>query len=197
MTITNGYTTLDNIKALLRIKTTPADTTEDALLERMVENASRLFDGESGRTFYARSETRYFDVPTGRSLWLDDDLLTVTAITNGDGTEIADTEYILEPRNGSPKYKITLKQSSSVRWTTDGSGNTEGVIAVEGSWGYASSAPADVRGAVESIVTTTYRSRYGQNVQGAAQVTAAGVVITPQDIPAEAWAVIRRYRRIV
>jgi hypothetical protein len=200
MAITNGYTTLANVLALLAAE--GEDPGEDAMLEGMIEAASRLFDGLTRRTFYARTETRYHSVPernavNRRRLWLDDDLLSATSITNGDGTAIAASDYYFEPRNGLPACAVVLKQSAGVVWTGDADGNTEYVIPIAGSWGYSASAPADVREEVEGIVVGKYRNRYGTNVQGAAQITAAGVVITPQDIPASAWKVIEYYRRIV
>ena len=59
MAITNGYCSLAEIKAALRIPS--ADTVDDALLETAVESASRLVDGFAGRNFYANgTATRYY-----------------------------------------------------------------------------------------------------------------------------------------
>jgi hypothetical protein len=63
------------------------DTVDDALIEQCVEAASRAIDKHTNRTFYARTQTRLYNVPgwqTGfeRVLYLDDDLLTVTTLTN-------------------------------------------------------------------------------------------------------------------
>lgn len=195
MTITNGYTTLADFKNLKSIVST--DSVDDGVIENLIEQASRIIDTETGRTFYARTETRYYNVPYGRQLIVDDDLLAVTKLTNGDGTEILATDYYLMPRNVSPKYAIVLKEMSGAYWTADSSGNTEYVIPVEGSWGYSATTPADIRRACEGIVLSTYQNRYGQTVTGVATVTGAGVVITPKDIPAESWQIIRAYRRIV
>ena len=141
MTVTNGYCTRQEIASKLGIE----DTEDDAIIDAVINAVSRNIDAYcSGRTFYARTETRLFDVPYGRELVLDDDLLTVTTLTNGDSTVLTTTDYYLWPRNVSPKHKIILKESSSYVWTFDSSGNTEGAISVVGTWGWASSAPADV-----------------------------------------------------
>ena len=50
MAITNGYATLAQVKAALRI---PADdTVDDTLLEMAIESGSRAIDGYTNRSFY-------------------------------------------------------------------------------------------------------------------------------------------------
>ena len=193
MTITNGYATLAEVKAYIDTASTNAG--DDAVIEDMVEMASRLIDRLTLRTFYARTETHYFSYSGGRGLEMDDDLLTVTTLTNGDDDEISSDDYNLLPFNRSPKHEIRLKQSSTEGWEIDTDGNTEGVISVEGTWGYSATAPADIKHACISIVISAYHRRFGQGVEGVAQITAVGVVITPQDIPKDAWVIINPYRK--
>jgi len=50
MAITNGYATLAEIKAYMSI----SDTTDDSLLENLVESASRSIDRIANRRFYFR-----------------------------------------------------------------------------------------------------------------------------------------------
>ena len=193
MTISNGYAALAEIKAYLTITSTNA--TDDGAIEDMVEMASRLIDAETHRTFYARTETHYFDYTSSRSLYMDDDLLTITALTNGNDAVITSADYNLFPLNKSPKSEIRIKQSSTYYWDSDGDSNTEGVISVAGTWGYSATAPDNIKHACISIVISAYHRRYGEGVEGVATITAAGVVITPRDIPADAWAIIRSYRK--
>jgi len=47
------------------------------------------------------------------------------------------------------------------------------------------------------MVTSAYHRRFGSNVEGAATITGAGVVITPQGIPKSAWDVIKTYRKLL
>lgn len=53
MAITNGYCTLAEIKAALRV----TDSTDDVLLENSIEGASRRIDGYCDRIFYNTSKT--------------------------------------------------------------------------------------------------------------------------------------------
>ena len=193
MTITNGYATLAELKARADIDISDAEI--DSLLEGWVEAASRTMDGETQRTFYARSETHYFDIPEGRELRLDDDLLTITSLTNGNGVAIASTDYLTVPKNRAPYYAIKLTENASVGWAADSKSNTEAVIALAGTWGRTSTAPADVEEACLQIAHSCLKRRYAENLSSISTVTAAGVVITPQDIPSFAWRVINRYRR--
>ena len=56
MAITNGYCTLSQIKAAVRI----TDSVDDTLLEMAVESASRMIDAECDRNFYSTNATRDF-----------------------------------------------------------------------------------------------------------------------------------------
>ena len=53
MAITNGYCTLAEIKAALRL----TDTADDTLLENSIEGASRRIDGYCGTFFYQTLKT--------------------------------------------------------------------------------------------------------------------------------------------
>ena len=199
--ITNGYTTRQAMLDLLRVNVT--DKIDDDVLDSLITAASRYIDGETRRTFYARTETRYFSVPDReqqsdtRKLWLDDDLLTITTLTNGDATVLTSADYNLLPRNETPKYAIQLKDSSDVIWEVNSSSSAEFVISIAGTWGYSSTTPADIALACKLIVESAYRNRFGENMSGAVRVTGAGIVITPQDVPALAAGLIERYVRIV
>ena len=195
MTISNGYVSLAEFKAYENITST--DATDDTVIEDIIEAASRYIDAQSGRTFYARSETRYYSVPheEARRLEVDDDLLSIATLTNGDAVVIPATEYYLWPRNVNPKTAIIIRQLSTYTWATNSTGETEYVISVVGSWGYSTAAPDDVKNACMQISLALYKRRHGENMQVATTITAGGVFITPRDIPSAALAVIERYRR--
>lgn len=171
----------------------PAD---DTFIAALLERASRDgVDGYTGQWFYAYEQTRMFDAPQGRELFLDAPLLSVTSLTNGDGTTIAATDYTLRPNNGPHRTSIRLKATSSVAWVTDSNGDAEGVIEVTGRWGYVDRDATDpesrrvisaTKTACLQIALATYKKRYGVGAEGVATVTAAGVVITPNGIPVDA-----------
>ncbi|KKL19182.1 hypothetical protein LCGC14_2468050 [marine sediment metagenome] len=192
--ITNGYATLAEFKTEKDISST--DAVDDTSIEDIIEAASRFIDSETGRTFYARTETRNFDVPRGtRELRLDDDLLTITTLTNGDDNEIANTEYILLPANVSPKFAIVLKSTSSTIWQPDSNSGTEQVISVAGTWGWVADHPDNIKRACLMIATDYYDKREGQGVT-TATVTGAGVVIKAAGVPAAAMKIIRTFRKL-
>lgn len=70
MAITNGYCTLADVKAALRI----TDTIDDALLENSINSASRMIDQYCNRYFYSSSagEVRYYKANDGFTCWIDD-----------------------------------------------------------------------------------------------------------------------------
>ncbi len=197
MTPVNGYTTLQKIKDTIHPGGLATSATDDAIIDDLITQASRLIDRLTGRTFYARAETRYYDTPRCAELWLDDDLLTVTTLTNGDGTTLTTADYIEKPGNTKPTYALKIKAISNKVWTTAASGDGEGVIAVAGTWGYSATAPADIEAACREMVIAAYHRRSGVGMEGTATVTAAGVVITPQGIPTAAAQILATYRRIV
>lgn len=193
MAITNGYATLQEAKDYASITST--DATDDGVLEDLIEMASRFIDTQTLRTFYARTETRSFNVPNGRKLTLDDDLISITTLTNGDDEVLTTSDYILLPNNATPKFAIQLKQSSTKKWELDSDSNSEQVITVAGSWGWAASVPDQIKTAALEIFKSANGRRKGKNVGGIARVTAAGIVITPQDITGVAKGIINSFRK--
>ena len=195
MTITNGYATRLDFLNYAAPESGDA-ALDDALIEQIITATSRYIDAATRRRFYASTETHYFDVPCSRDLWLSDDLLSVTTLTNGDGTVIPANSYRLRPYSLPPYYVLTLKPGASASWESDADGNTEGVIALAGSWGYSATAPEDIALACLMISRNVYRSRFGDTA-GSATVTGAGVVITPKDVPGLAADILKTYARLV
>lgn len=104
MAITNGYASLNDVKAALRI----TDNVDDTLLEMAVESASRLIDGHTGRRFYTSgTAVRYFVANDDFVCEIDDlSNATLTLKTSGDADGVFDTtwginDYQLEPLNGN------------------------------------------------------------------------------------------------
>ena len=285
MAVINAYVTPADFKAWLATRglvgSVGTDATDDTVIEDLLESASRYVDGETGCTFFPRVETRYFDVPDSESydprlLYLDDDLLEVITLKNGDGTTIPSTEYDLWVKNIAPYLGIRLKDTSTYLWVSDTTGNYKFVISVLGWWGnrkqysqrgwlsggtlgaaitdattlaftmssghslvagqvikidseiyniaivstntitpvkrgdngstaathtngttvYVWQPMDEVRTAVLQTVGNVYANRSGQSSGGRISVTAAGVIIRPEDVPPLASQIISRYRRI-
>ena len=70
MAVTNGYCTLADVKAALRI----TDTIDDSLLEQSINSASRMIDQYCNRYFYstAAGEVRYYQAEDSYTCWIDD-----------------------------------------------------------------------------------------------------------------------------
>lgn len=138
MSTLNAYATLSDYKKWIvtRGGSVSQDLLDDEVIEWILKGASAYIDSKTRRNFFPFVETRYYDIPYDRTLWLDGDLLEVISLLNGDGTPIASTEYFLEGKNFTPHWAVKLKQSSSVYWAVDSDGNTERVIGITGIWGY-------------------------------------------------------------
>jgi hypothetical protein len=104
MALTNAYTTLNAVKAALRI----TDSVDDTLIEIAIDSASRAIDGYCQRIFYnAGTATRYF--AAGEELLCQIDDLAGTAVTiatdeaaQGDYDIVwTPADYQLEPLNGN------------------------------------------------------------------------------------------------
>src|SRR5574343_1195120 len=128
-----SYCTLSALKEYLGVTT----STDDNLLQSMLDAATTRIDSRCGRTFYADGDTvRYFDPSSDilrGELWLDNDLSYLTSVINGDSENIT-TQIYTEPRNVTPYYALGLKTSASASWTytTD----TQNAIAITGRWAY-------------------------------------------------------------
>ena len=193
MTLT-AYATLAEFLAQPDILS--SEPVDDVYIEDLLERASRDgVDAHTGHWYYAYTQTRTFDAPRGRELVFDVPLLSVTTVTNGNGTVIDAADYNLLPYNGPHYTSLRLKVSPGLVWETSTAGDREGVVTVAGSWGYVDRDATDpeslrvisaTKSACLAIALSAYRKRYGQGVEGVATVTGAGVVITPQGMPADA-----------
>ena len=128
-----AYCSIADIKAVLGI----TSTTDDTIMRKICEAATKSIDNYCDRQFQPKSETRYFDGVS--PLWVDD-LLSIDANglktdEDGDATfenTFATTDYILYPLNTFPKTKIELSVDSDY-----GSfGHSVRGCSIAGLWGY-------------------------------------------------------------
>ena len=127
----------------------------------------------------------------------DEDLLSITTFTNGDGTTIASTEYVFMPLNDNPKYGLKLLPSSTVTWECTTANDEEKALTILGSWGYSATAPAEIKLVCLALAESLYRRRFGENMNTTSFATAAGVVITPMDVPDWAKEILSNYKKWV
>jgi hypothetical protein len=133
MTFFADYTTLYAVRDLFIGSTSEKS---DDVLAQIITRTSRQIDGICQRVFAPRIATHLYDVPRGDAITLDDDLLEVLALTNGDGTAIAASAYKLYPLNFSAKHKLALVGSSGSIFLADSNGDAEGAISISAIWGY-------------------------------------------------------------
>lgn len=145
MAITNGYATLAQVKAALRI----TDTVDDALLETSIESASREIDGYCQRVFYSTTATRVYN-PVDTFLTLTDDIISVSTLkTSTDGINYNQTwsasDYQLEPLNGvaggleQPYTQVRAIGSYLFPiWSVTGTFSNKAGVQITGSFGWSS-----------------------------------------------------------
>ena len=160
MAITNGYCTLADVKAALRIPN--ADTVDDALLELSVETASRQIDDHTERVFYSTSATRKF-APRDSYTCEIDDLASLTSIkssTDGDGVfdrTWTSTYYQLEPLNslagGIPSPATLIRAVDDYLFPVYGG---EATVEVTGTFGW-TSVPTAIKFATILLATRLFK----------------------------------------
>jgi hypothetical protein len=140
--ILNGYASLNEVKAALRI----TDAVDDALLEMAVESASRLIDGHAARQFWsAGTAARYFVAQDDFVVEVDDlanGTVTVQTAQDADGifdTTWKTTDFQLEPLNavldGIPWPYTTIRAVGDYLWPVSGG---EALVKVTGVYGWPS-----------------------------------------------------------
>ena len=139
MAITNGYATLSDVKAALRI----TDSIDDALLETAIESASRMIDGFTARTFYnSGTAVRDFAATDSINLIIDDAIsVTWVQATDEKGstyTTFSVNDYQLEPVNSRSDglyFPYTgIRAVNTYAWPVV---DQQALVRVTGVWGWA------------------------------------------------------------
>lgn len=137
----NGYARLSHVKSDVA-GLSAGVLGMDATLLRLIDEVSREFDRETGRHFYANVATKYFDGVNGTTLWLDDDLLSITSLkvdANQDQTYsttyASATDYWLWPDNATPYRRVDINSqqitANAAVWPV---GRRR--VQIAGTWGY-------------------------------------------------------------
>lgn len=142
------YASLEAVKAELSL----TGTTQDARLKRLIERASAYLEAATRRVFVPMTETRVFDAPAGVTapLLLDQDLLAVTAVSDGGGAVVL-SDLVLYPLNAARKRMIAL--APGVSWETGAT--AQAAISVSGRWGYSDDLDATGATLAAAISSTT------------------------------------------
>ena len=197
MAITNGYATLIQVKAALRI----TDATEDTLLELAIEAASRAIDGNTGRNFYSSvTAIRYFAAEDDFVLLTDDiagTAITIQSANNADGvydTTWATSDYQLEPLNGNsdgiPWPSTRIRAVGNYLWPISGG---EALIKITGVYGW-SSTPIAVTQAC--IIQSSRIYKRLDSPLGVAGFGDMGVMRVTRDLDPDVAQLIGTYRKV-
>ncbi len=195
MAITNGYATLAELKAVMRIPS--ADTVDDSLLETSIEAASRQLDGFCERVFYSTSGTRIF-VPNDSFVCETDDIISITTLkTASDGnsfdTTWATADYQLEPLNGRAGGIVTpftqIRATDDLLFPTFGG---EATVQIVGTFGW-SAVPIAIKQAVLMLAQRQFK-RYDSPL-GVAGVGDLGVIRVSRIDP-DVQALVAPFRKV-
>jgi len=194
MAITNGYATLAQVKAAMRIN----DSVDDTLIETAIESASRQIDGHCERRFYTTATTRIY-TPNDSFVCEIDDLVSITSLkTSSDVDGSFDTtwaadDYQLEPLNGiAGGMDVSYTQ---IRATGDYlfplSGG-EATVQVVGTFGWAT-VPTDIEQACIILSQRQYK-RYDSPL-GVAGIGDIGIIRVSRIDP-DVASILAPYRRL-
>jgi hypothetical protein len=170
MPITNGYTTLTAMKAYLSI----SDSSDDSILETMVESASRSIDRIANRRFYldANATSRQYRAYNDVFAYVDDigttSSLVVAMDEDGDGTFettlTLNTDFILDPLTapslGRPYTQLTMV-NTTYTWPIFPGLFSNGLrpgVQVTARWGWPS-VPDDIEMACQILTADLYKRK--------------------------------------
>ena len=170
MAITNGYATLTEIKNYMSI----SDSTDNDLLENLVESASRSIDRIANRRFYldATASARLYRAYSNIFVYVDDigttSNLVVAVDENGNGTYsktlTLNTDYILDPLTSQslnrPFTQLTMV-SNTQTWPIFPGLTSNGLrpgVQVTARWGWPS-VPDDLNMACLILTADLYKRK--------------------------------------
>lgn len=197
MAITNGYTTLQSLKTYLKID----DSVDDALLEQIIESASRSIDRIANRRFYldANASARTYR-PIGNLRVQVDDFGTTSGLVvktdpNATGTYettfTLNTDYIVEPTNalakGRPFTTITIVGPTAFSLPI----NYWPQVEVTARWGWPS-VPDDIEQATLILSADLYKRR--DSIGGVLGLSELGA-IRMSPLGRDIAAIVKAYRR--
>jgi hypothetical protein len=155
-------TTLHQLRIRLGLATT--DTADDPQLLTALQHASRQIETTCGRRFSPHQRTLRHTITEATELLLDDDLLELLTLTNGDSTTIPLSDVLTQPTT-APHSLLYLTQGRVFTWQT----TPRQAITVTGIWGW-HDRPADQwrnsNDALNIIIGSTNTSLTLVNING-------------------------------
>lgn len=195
MAITNGYCTLADVKASLRIQ----DTVDDALIENSINSASRMIDQYCNRYFYSGqpNETRYYAANDSFVCWIDDCQTITQLATSSTDPSLFDVvwgtdDYQVTPPNGlanggySPITGLrATKDFVFPTWSEDA------LVSVTGTFGW-NSVPEPIKFA--TIIQASRLFKRLESPLGVAGVSDIGIMRVGSNIDGDVAQLINPFR---
>ena len=196
MAITNGYTTLNDVKVALNLE----DSIDNAAIELAIATASRMIDDYCGRFFYTDGTqgapaTRYY-TPTDYYILPVDDFVSISEIATDDNFDrtygsvwTADDsmfEPVNNPSRGWPMSRILAVGSYVFPW------NLPQSVRVKGIFGW-STVPFEVKTAAKIQASRLFLRN--QSPFGIAGNTDLGTVRLAAKLDADVEALLRPLRK--
>lgn len=125
------YTITSLYQLRQRLGLAASDTADDPRLLVALQSAAAHLERLVGRRFCPRIAALRHDFTNSAELLLDDDLLELTALTNGDGSSIPSQNILRLPESG-PAGVLRLTGGSVFTWTQ----TPVQAISVTGIWGW-------------------------------------------------------------
>ena len=200
-----AYITTAQLKSYMGITA----STDDTLLSLCIDRAQSAIDSYTNRTFESTADTtrRYTPIidriNSGMGFngdLIDDytidtqyDLISITSITNGDGSSVPTSAVVTLPLNFTPAWSVRIKQASGYFWTYTGS--PEASVSIVGRWGYSLTAPANIQQATLRLASQMYRQRDGSPDLSDTIISADGSTIVNSAMRSDVKALLNPYRR--
>ncbi|MBI5671121.1 MAG: hypothetical protein HZC41_24255 [Chloroflexi bacterium] len=129
-----------------RLGLADSDTADDARLLEALHTATAQIERAAERRFCPRRADVKHSITNSRELLLDDDLLELVALTNGDGSAIPTANALLLPPDG-PAGALRLVGGSAFTWAE----TPVNAITVTGIWGWHDHWDEAWRGAADTV----------------------------------------------
>lgn len=172
--------------ARLDITTTISDAGIEAIIDAVslrIDEFSNLPRGSYEVTTDTTRRYNWYDLHDGQ-LHLDMSLLSLTTLTNGDGSVLPTGSYRLFPRNTPQKWFIGLL--SGYGWGME----TDGEIIVTGKFGHSLTVPANIAEAA-TMWSAYLVKRYQAALQDATANQDLGQLVYSEAIPKQVMALLR------
>lgn len=175
------YCTLNDVKTRLNITSAKYDDQ----IRQHIETASDWINqychyGNVPAPFRIQSDTtRYYGYADidGKYLYTDVPFISITSVTNGDGSSLASSKYRLEPRNNSPYHCIRL--NTDTYWLFD---DSDSEITLVGKFGYSAETPPPVVEACTHM-TVWLQQRYQAGLNTSSATSDFGEVKQVMTVP--------------